>query len=82
VLNQLLKIAPYLVESDKVDVILAHLVEMAHDESSNPNRMLAAETFGKTSLLFSMKVCESYICGELLSLGIDLNEFVREKAIE
>lgn len=29
-----------------------------------------------------MKYCESYICGELLSLGIDLNEFVREKAIE
>ncbi|CAK70915.1 unnamed protein product (macronuclear) [Paramecium tetraurelia] len=82
VLTQLLKIAPFLIESDKVDIILAHLIEMAHDEKSNQNRMLAAETFGKCASLFSMKYCESYICGELLSLGIDLNEFVREKAIE
>ncbi|CAD8133779.1 unnamed protein product [Paramecium octaurelia] len=82
VLTQLLKIAPFLIESDKVDIILAHLIEMAHDEKNNQNRMLAAETFGKCASLFSMKYCESYICGELLSLGIDLNEFVREKAIE
>ncbi|CAK62174.1 unnamed protein product (macronuclear) [Paramecium tetraurelia] len=82
VLTQLIKIAPFLIEQDKVDTILAHLIEMAHDEKNNQNRMLAATTFGQTASLFSMKYCESYICGELLALGIDLNEFVREKAIE
>jgi hypothetical protein len=31
----MLKIAPFLHENDKVDTILVHLVDMAHDEMNN-----------------------------------------------
>lgn len=36
--------------------------------------MIAASILGRTASLFSIKICESFVCGELLALGMDLNE--------
>ncbi|KAM3130189.1 hypothetical protein pb186bvf_017689 [Paramecium bursaria] len=78
----IIDISKYLDESERVELVLSKLVDLAHDDSNFQNRIIAAEMMGNGAQIFGQKVCESYICGEIMNLGMDLNENVRLKAIE
>lgn len=61
--------------------MLKHVIEMAHDDSNEENRIVAVQLFSKMADSFGRDLCEQFIGLELLSLGEDSHLKVRQEAI-
>lgn len=53
---------------------------MAHDASSDDNRMVAVQLFGRMAKCFG-DLCEQFVALEILSLGEDTQIRVRKEAV-
>lgn len=58
--------------------MLRHVIEMAHDDSNEDNRIVAVQLFSKMADSFGKDLCEQFIGLELLSLGEDSHLRVRQ----
>lgn len=61
--------------------MLKHVIEMAHDDDNEDNRIVAVQLFSSMSECFGQSLCEQFIGLELLSLGEDISYKVRKEAI-
>lgn len=62
--------------------MLKHVIEMAHDDDNEDNRIVAVQLFSSMSECFGKNLCEQFIGLELLSLGEDVSFKVRKEAIK
>jgi hypothetical protein len=91
VAQEIVFLSPFLAESDRAEIVLSKLVDMAHDEKHLQNKLLAAEVnscggmmkkmLGSLAPIFGQRLAETYVCAELVSLGIDISEELRVKAL-
>ena len=65
-------------DQDRRDFVLKHVIEMAHDDDNEDNRIVAVQMFSSMSECFGPSLCEQFIGLELLSLGEDINYKVRK----
>ena len=69
----------YLIEVDsRGESVLKNVLEMAHDDANEENRMVAVQLFSKMAALFGKDLCEQFIGLEFKSLGEDPNLKVRK----
>lgn len=68
-------------DKDRGECVLKHVIEMAHDDSNEDNRIVAVQLFSKMADSFGRDLCEQFIGLELLSLGEDSHLKVRQEAI-
>lgn len=68
-------------DNERGDFILRHVIEMAHDDANEENRIVAVQLFSNMSEVFGTSLCEQFIGLELLSLGEDTSFKVRKEAI-
>lgn len=61
--------------------MLKQVIEMAHDDENEDNRIVAVQLFSSMSECFGQSLCEQFIGLELLSLGEDISYKVRKEAI-
>lgn len=80
--QQLGKIAHILNDKDRGDYVLKHVIEMAHDDTNEDNRIVAVQLFSSMSECFGSQLCEQFIGLEMLSLGDDTSVKVRKEAIK
>ena len=80
--QQLGRIAHKLNDMDRGDYVLKHVIEMAHDDSNEDNRIVAVQLFSSMSECFGSQLCEQFIGLEILSLGDDTSVKVRKEAIK
>ena len=73
----LANIAQDLSQEDRGDFVLRHILEMAHDDYAENNRVVAVQLFGNMSECFGGELCEKFIGLEMLSLGDDSSAKVR-----
>ena len=76
------KLALKLDDKDRGDYVLKHVIEMAHDDDVEENRIVAVQLFSSMSECFGRSLCEQFIALEILSLGEDTNIKVRREAIK
>lgn len=69
-------------DKDRGDFVLKHVIEMAHDDDNEDNRIVAVQLFSSMSECFGKNLCEQFIGLELLSLGEDVSFKVRKEAIK
>jgi serine/threonine-protein phosphatase 4 regulatory subunit 1 len=69
-------------DKDRGDYVLKHVIEMAHDDNNEDNRIVAVQLFGSMSECFGKSLCEQFIGLEMLSLGEDISFKVRKEAIK
>lgn len=65
-------------DKDRGECVLRHVIEMAHDDSNEDNRIVAVQLFSKMADSFGKDLCEQFIGLELLSLGEDSHLRVRQ----
>jgi serine/threonine-protein phosphatase 4 regulatory subunit 1 len=70
-----------LTDQDRRDFVLKHVIEIAHDDENEDNRIVAVQLFSSMSECFGQDLCEQFIGFELLSLGDDISYKVRKEAI-
>jgi serine/threonine-protein phosphatase 4 regulatory subunit 1 len=80
--RELGSIAHSLNDKDRGDFVLKHVIEMAHDDDNEDNRIVAVQLFSSMSECFGKNLCEQFIGLELLSLGEDVSFKVRKEAIK
>ena len=72
----------YLIEVEsRGESVLKNVLEMAHDDGNEENRVVAVQLFSKMAALFGRDLCEQFIGLEFKSLGEDPNLKVRKEAI-
>jgi serine/threonine-protein phosphatase 4 regulatory subunit 1 len=69
-------------DKDRGDFVLKHVIEMAHDDDNEDNRIVAVQLFSSMSECFGKNLCEQFIGLEILSLGEDISFKVRKEAIK
>lgn len=79
--KEIAEITHNLNDQDRRDFVLKHVIEMAHDDDNEDNRIVAVQMFSSMSECFGPSLCEQFIGLELLSLGEDINYKVRKEAI-
>ena len=55
--QQLGKIAHKLNDTDRGDFVLKHVIEMAHDDTNEDNRIVAVQLFSSMSECFGSQLC-------------------------
>ena len=65
-------------DKDRGDFVLKHVIEMAHDDDNEDNRIVAVQLFSSMSECFGKNLCEQFIGLEILSLGEDISFKVRK----
>lgn len=80
--KELSVLAHKLNDKDRGDFVLKHVIEMAHDDESEDNRIVAVQLFSSMSECFGKNLCEQFIGLEILSLGEDISFKVRKEAIK
>lgn len=80
--RELARLANHLNDKDRGDYVLKHVIEMAHDDEVEENRIVAVQLFGSMSECFGQGLCEQFIGLEMLSLGEDLSLKVRKEAVK
>lgn len=75
-------LAHHLNDKDRGNYVLKHVIEMAHDDDSEDNRIVAVQLFSSMSECFGKNLCEQFIGLEILSLGEDISFKVRKEAIK
>ena len=58
------------------------MLELAHDDDNEDNRIVALQFLAKLSHIFGTDLCEQFVSRELLSLGEDENLLVRKEAVQ
>ncbi len=76
--QELDRITHKLTDKDRGDYVLKHVIEMAHDDSNEDNRIVAVQLFSNMSDCFGKQLCEQFIGLEILSLGDDSSVKVRK----
>lgn len=76
--QELGRLAHRLNDKDRGDFVLKHVIEMAHDDSNEDNRIVAVQLFSNMSECFGKQLCEQFIGLEILSLGDDTSIKVRK----
>lgn len=80
--KELSVLAHHLNDKDRGNYVLKHVIEMAHDDDSEDNRIVAVQLFSSMSECFGKNLCEQFIGLEILSLGEDISFKVRKEAIK
>lgn len=80
--KELSVLAHHLNDKDRGNYVLKHVIEMAHDDDSEDNRIVAVQLFSSMSECFGKNLCEQFIGLQILSLGEDTSFKVRKQAIK
>eukprot|EP01017_Pseudomicrothorax_dubius_P051347 TRINITY_DN9868_c0_g1_i4.p1 TRINITY_DN9868_c0_g1~~TRINITY_DN9868_c0_g1_i4.p1 ORF type:complete len:460 (-),score=60.10 TRINITY_DN9868_c0_g1_i4:487-1866(-) len=75
------KVTAELAGEDRGDNVLTVVLEMAHDQVNEDNRVVALQLFGKLSNFFGKDLCEQFIALEFVSLGDDHVIRVRKECV-
>lgn len=70
--REVVRIARYLNEDELGTQILVKVINMAHDELNEENKMVAVQLLGRLSDTFGQSLTESFVAFEILSLGEDV----------
>jgi serine/threonine-protein phosphatase 4 regulatory subunit 1 len=57
----LANLAHKLNDKDRGDFVLKHVIEMAHDDENEDNRIVAVQLFSNMSECFGKNLCEQFI---------------------
>lgn len=55
------ELAHKLNDQDRRDFVLKHVIEMAHDDDNEDNRIVAVQLFGSLADCFGQSLCEQFI---------------------
>jgi serine/threonine-protein phosphatase 4 regulatory subunit 1 len=70
--KEIARIAPYLLEDDRGNLILPKMINMAHDEQNEENKIISVKLIGQLCGTFGQQLTESFLAFEILSLGEDV----------
>mgnify|MGYP001614240608 CR=1 FL=1 len=82
VANEIIQIAIYMNEEDRGKKILTIVLNLAHDDTDEENRIVAVELLSKLANTFGRDLCEQFAAFEFLSLGYDMSQKVRKEIIK
>ena len=69
-------------EEDRGKKILTIVLNLAHDDTDEENRIVAVELLSKLANTFGRDLCEQFAAFEFLSLGYDMSQKVRKEIIK
>ncbi|KRX07644.1 Armadillo-type fold [Pseudocohnilembus persalinus] len=79
--SQLAQLVNILSDKEKGDFILKKVIEMANDDESEDNRLVAVQLFGKLASSFGKDLCDQHIVKLFLYLGDNPSTKVRRETV-
>lgn len=79
--NEVARITQFLSEEERGNIVLKQVINMAHDEQNEDNKVVAVQLFGKLAAVFGQPLIESFVAFEILSMGEDMKQSIRKETV-